>query len=189
LSSTEQSLDIINYDTGNFNFYLNPGGSGTGSYNWFKPSLGLIMTLSGVTGNLGINSSSPSSRLSVGGDVQVSGTTTTTNLNVTGSFTPTNLSASGDTILGGTLGISTSTSYHTLQVGGNPSVTNGVGISSNGNIIVSNQITSKNISATGIITSTGGFDCGAGTPMTILVSGTQLTLTVPGVGSTVLTLS
>lgn len=74
-SSTEQSLDIINYDTGNLNFYLNPGGSGTGSYNWFRPSLGLIMTLTS-TGNLGINSSSPSSRLSVIGNATISGVAT-----------------------------------------------------------------------------------------------------------------
>lgn len=193
LSSTEQSLDLINYDTGNFNFYLNPGGSGTGSYNWFKPSLGLIMTLSGVTGNLGINSSSPSSRLSVGGDVQVSGTTTTTNLNVTGSFTPTNLNVSGNSTLSGTVGIATNNPLTTLQVGNNPAVSNGVGISSSGNITASgtisaSQVNPSNISATGIITASNGFSCGSG-KFTFYVSGTQLTLSVPGVGSTVLTLS
>lgn len=81
-SSTQQSLDIINYDTGNLNFYLNPGGSGTGSYNWFKPSLGLIMTLTS-TGNLGINSSSPSDKLSVVGDASISGVATVGILSVT----------------------------------------------------------------------------------------------------------
>jgi hypothetical protein len=193
LYSTEQSLDIINYDTGNLNFYLNPGGSGTGSYNWFKPSLGLIMTLNGVTGNLGINSASPSSRLSVVGDAHVSGSTTVGNLNVTGSFTPTNLSVSGNSTFSGTVGISTNNPLTALQVGNNPAVSNGVGISSSGNITASgtisaSQINSSNISATGIITATNGFSCGLG-EFTFYVTGTELIITVPGVGSTTLTLS
>lgn len=193
LYSTEQSVDIINYDTGNLNFYLNPGGSGTGSYNWFKPSLGLIMTLNGVTGNLGINSTSPSSRLSVGGDVNVSGTTTTGNLNVTGSFTPSNLSVSGNSILSGSVGIATNNSFYPLQVGSNPATSSGVGITSTGNVTASgtmsaSRITSTTMSATGIITASSGFSCG-GSPVLLSVFGTQLTLTVPGVGSVVLTLT
>ena len=74
-SSTEQSFDIINYDTGNLNFYLNPGGSATGAFNWFKPNLGKSMTLTS-SGNLGINSDSPSSTLSVVGNASISGVTT-----------------------------------------------------------------------------------------------------------------
>jgi hypothetical protein len=85
--STEQSVDLINYDTGNLNFYLNPGGSGTGSFNWFKSGISKIMTLSS-SGNLGINSSSPTSKLSVVGDAAISGVATVGTLNVsgTGSF-------------------------------------------------------------------------------------------------------
>jgi hypothetical protein len=79
--STEQSVDLINYDTGNLNFYLNPGGSGTGSFNWFKSGISKIMTLSS-SGNLGINSSSPSSKLSVVGDAAISGVATVSSLNV-----------------------------------------------------------------------------------------------------------
>lgn len=84
--STQQSLDVINYDTGNLNFYLNPGGAGTGSFNWFKPSLSKSMTLTS-SGNLGINSNSPSSRLSVVGDAHVSGATTVGILTVNQSLT------------------------------------------------------------------------------------------------------
>lgn len=99
--STQQSVDIINYDTGNLNFYLNPGGSGTGSFNWFKSGISKIMTLSS-SGNLGINSSSPSSRLSVVGDVNISGVVTvgvlsaTNNSRISGILTVTNgISVSG----------------------------------------------------------------------------------------------
>lgn len=193
LESTEQSLDLINYDTGNFNFYLNPGGSGTGSYNWFRPSLAKIMTLTS-SGNLGINSTSPSSRLSVVGDAHVSGSTTVGNLSVTGSFTPTNLNVSGNSVLNGTVGIATNNPLYTVQIGNNPSISNGVGISSEGNINASGNIdaislNATNIRSSGIITAISGFDCGNGTPFTFIVSGNELTITIPGVGSTILTLS
>ena len=84
--STEQSLDLINYDTGNLNFYLNPGGSGIGSFNWFKSGISKIMTLNS-SGNLGINSSSPSSRLSVVGNASISGVATVGVLSATTSAT------------------------------------------------------------------------------------------------------
>ena len=74
-SSTEQSFDIINYDIGNLNFYLNPGGSATAAFNWFKPNLGKSMTLTS-SGNLGIGSDSPTSTLSVVGNANISGVTT-----------------------------------------------------------------------------------------------------------------
>jgi hypothetical protein len=205
LYSTEQSLDIINYDTGNLNFYLNPGGSGTGSYYWFKPSLGIIMALNGVTGNLGINSISPSSRLSVVGDAHVSGSTTVGNLSVTGSFTPTNLNVSGNSILNGTVGINTSSPFYTVQIGNNPSISNGVGIASTGNIFASGNITatgdisgnyiqanslnSQNITSSGIITAVSGFDCGGGNRIIFNVNGNNIVFTIPGVGSTTLTVS
>jgi len=151
--STEQSLDIINYDTGNLNFYLNPGGSGTGSYNWFKSSLSRIMTLTS-SGNLGINSDSPTSTLSVVGNALISGVATVTgNLTVGGISTLPSISVSGNSILSGNVSISTNSAAYSLQVGGNPTVSSGVGISSNGDIIASNLITSNSINVLGIITS------------------------------------
>jgi hypothetical protein len=203
-SSTEQSLDVINYDTGNLNFYLNPGGSGAGSYNWFKPSLGLSMTLNGTTGNLGINSASPSSRLSVVGDAQVSGAATISNLTVQSTSTLSNVRSSG------TVGIATNNPIYTLQVGNNPSLSNGVGISSSGNMRLSGIITAgtvdsttiqttyisnngniKNtgdINAAGIMTALGGFSTGD-VPVQITVSGNDLIFTIIDVGSVILTLT
>lgn len=188
--STEQSLDLINYDTGNFNFYLNPGGAGTGSFNWFKPSLGLSMTLTS-SGNLGINSTNPSSRLSVVGNAHVAGVAT-----VSGNFTSGNLSASSVTTGTGTftgkVGIFTESPTYDFQVGNNPVSSSGVGISSAGNLktsgeVASSKITATNIVATGIITASNGFTSGNGVPVTISVVGSEITLTIPGVGSTVLT--
>lgn len=173
--STERSLDLINYDTGNLNFYLNPGGAGTGSYNWFKPSLGLIMTLTS-SGNLGINSTTPSSRLSIGGDAYISGVTTITG-NLNAGTVISNSIDTGNSTFRGRVGISTDSPLYDLQVGRNPTVSNGVGISSTGNVVVS-----------GIITSSGGFTSGLGTAVQIFVTGSTLTFTVPGVGSTSLTL-
>ena len=186
LYSTEQSLDIINYDTGNLNFYLNPGGAGTGSYNWFKPSLGLIMTLTS-SGNLGINSSTPTSRLSIVGDAYIAGVATITGELTAGAFTPTSINTGNGTFQG-KVGIFTNSPIYDVQVGGNPSTENGVGISTVGDIIASGQIISTDVNVSGIITSTGGFTSGVGTAVQISVVGSTLILTVPGVGSTDLTL-
>lgn len=183
LESTEQSLDIINYDTGNFNFYLNPGGSGTGSFNWFKPSLGKLMTLTS-SGNLGINSNSPTSKLSIVGDALVSGATTTETLSVRSSSTFT-----GNSIFNSNVGISTSNPTYSLQVGRNPLSSSGVGISSLGNVDISGNIKSSSANVSGIITATSGFISNIGeNPVQITVSGSVITFTVAGVGATSLTL-
>ena len=69
--STEQSLDIINKGTDNLNFYLNPSGLGT-AFNWLTNASTRAMVLT-RSGNLGINSTSPSDRLVVGGDASITG--------------------------------------------------------------------------------------------------------------------
>lgn len=188
--STEQSLDLINYDTGNFNFYLNPGGAGTGSYNWFKPSLGLIMTLTS-SGNLGINSSNPSNRLSVVGNAHIAGVATVTGNLISGNLTASSVT-SGSGTFNNKVGIFTGSPTYDLQVGNNPVSSSGVGISSAGDLktsgeVASSKVTTTNIVASGIITSTGGFTSGTGSPVKISVAGSQITLTIPGFGSTVLT--
>ena len=188
--STEQSLDIINYDTGNLNFYLNPGGAGTGSFNWFKPSLGKIMTLTS-SGNLGINDSSPTSRLSVVGDAQVSGATTIGGAtSIGGNLVVSGNSTLNQTIINGNVGILTNSPAYNLQVGRNPSSSNGVGISSLGNIIASGNIIAQNSSISGVVTSINGFTSNVGnSPVQISVSGNTIIFTVAGIGATYLTLS
>jgi hypothetical protein len=187
-SSTEQSLDIINYDTGNINFYLNPGGAGTGSFIWFKPSLAKSMVLTS-SGNLGINSNSPTNTLSVVGTADISGNVRIGGvLTITENLTPNNLTVSNNTILLGTVGIATNAPLYSLQIGKNPLVDNGVGISSTGNIIASGTLAVPNINSTGIITATNGFISGIGTAVQISTIGNQLFFNVAGVGQTSLTL-
>jgi hypothetical protein len=72
--STNDSLDIINYDTGNVNFYLNPSGLGT-AFNWLTNASLRAMVLT-KSGNLGINSTSPTEKLDVVGNVAVTGSIT-----------------------------------------------------------------------------------------------------------------
>jgi len=77
--STSQSLDIINYGADNLNFYLNPSGLGT-AFNWLTNASNRAMVLT-QSGNLGINSTLPTEKLTVGG-----GATITGNLSVDGSI-------------------------------------------------------------------------------------------------------
>ena len=68
--STRRSLDLINTDTGNVNFYLNLNNiSGpAGDFRWFKGTAPK-MTLVGNTGNLGIGKTDPTEKLHVAGIV------------------------------------------------------------------------------------------------------------------------
>ena len=67
--STSQSLDLINYGTGNFNYYLsaNNAGAAAGDYIWHKGSNSdQLMSLT-RDGNLGIGITNPTHLLSVQG--------------------------------------------------------------------------------------------------------------------------
>jgi hypothetical protein len=192
--STEQSLDIINYDTGNINFYLNPGGSGTGTFNWFSPSLSRLMVLTS-SGNLGINSFSPSSKLSVVGNAEISGNIQVGGaLTVINGFTSNTLSVSGNSILSANVGISTLSPIYSLQVGNNPTLDTGVGISSSGSIIVSGNITAGiitagNIRVSGVVTASNFSGSGSGLSNVVKSIGTGITgattiTNIVGIGST-----
>lgn len=203
--STEQSLDLINYGNGNVNFYNNPGGVGVGSFSWFNPSLSKIMTLTS-SGNLGINSISPTSRLSVVGNAQISGVTTLTNLTVL-EFSTFNQNA----VFNRKVAISTSSGLYDFQIGNDPTSSSGVGISSSGNIIASGTITcasatvnsglvysengftspSGGLTVSGIVTASNGFTSGNNNPVQIIVDAitNELIFTVVGIGSTTLTLA
>jgi hypothetical protein len=172
--STRNSLDIINSNAENVNYYLDYGtaGVGTGNFNWIygqSPSSPLMSLTYG--GNLGLGITNPQSKLYVVGTSYITGITTidndlrvnndlyTGNLTFTGSITG-NL---GITTLS-RLGISTSTissNSYEFFVGGDPVFGEGVSITkssirASGNIR-SESITSTNINNSGIITSTLGF--------------------------------
>jgi hypothetical protein len=128
--SNGTSLDIINYSTGNVNFYLEAGtpGIGTGNFYWHRrKNFSRLMTLT-YDGNLGIGLTNPSNTLSVNGigtftsslfvgsDLSVSG-----NLNVIGpnltadTITATNVNAVN---LSGNITITGNQSFTNLNVSG-----------------------------------------------------------------------
>ena len=187
--STRNSLDIINSNAENVNYYLDYGsaGVGTGNFNWIygqSPS-SPTMTLT-YDGRLGLGITNPPSKLYVVGTSYITGITTINsnldvnqNLYVTGNIT---FIGSLNGNLGITnfsrLGIATntiSTNSYEFFVGGDPVFGDGVSITktsirASGNI-QSTSITSTNISNSGIITSTLGF---VG-PLTGNVTGTATT--------------
>ena len=169
--STKNSLDIINSNAENVNYYLDYGsaGVGTGNFNWIygQSSSSPLMSLT-YGGNLGIGITNPPSKLYVAGTSYITGITTINNdlrvnndLYVNGNITFTG-SITGN--LGITslsrLGISTntiSTNSYEFFVGGDPIFGEGVSITkssirASGNIR-STSITSTNINNSGIITS------------------------------------
>lgn len=176
LYSTPISLDIINSNTGNVNYYLDYGtaGLGTGAFHWIygqDPS-NPIMSLT-YDGKLGIGVTNPTSDLYVVGTSYITGITTidsnlnvSNNLNVTGNIT---FDGSLTGNLGITtlsrLGISTSTissNSYEFFVGGDPVFGPGVAITASGvrasGIIQASSLTATNanitnINSTGIITS------------------------------------
>ena len=96
--SSDQSFDLINYGTGNFNYHLsanNPGGvNPDGSFHWHKGFNTRLMTLTN-TGRLGIGETQPTTTL------YVSGVSTVTNA----SFVGGTLSVAGGCIIEGSLNV------------------------------------------------------------------------------------
>ena len=132
--NTPQSLDIINYGTDNFNYYLsanNPGGV-TGNYYWHKGLNNVrLMTLTN-TGRLGIGITAPTDELDVQGGVTVSGNITVGN----------NVTVSGN-IIGNVVGQLTGNVAGTLA--GNTNTT--VGISTLNNLSIAGIATAARLRA------------------------------------------
>ena len=79
--SSAQSLDIINYGTGNFNYHLsaNNAGAVAGDFHWHKGLNSRLMTLTGIGGSLGIGITTPSAKFEVAGSSKFSGSVEITN--------------------------------------------------------------------------------------------------------------
>ena len=132
--NTSQSLDIINYGTDNFNYYLsaNNPGAVTGNYFWHKGLNNVrLMTLTN-TGRLGIGITAPTDELDVQGGVTVSGNITVGN----------NVTVSG-TVIGNLQGTVTGNVAGTLA--GNTNTT--VGISTLNNLSIAGIATAARLRA------------------------------------------
>ena len=130
------SLDVVNYGTGNLNSYLDYGtaGVGTGNFNWIygqDPS-NPLMSLS-YEGNLGIGVTVPTNTLHVVGTSTITGN----------AFFGQNINVSGNTNISGNLNLLGAGSLNanlTGNVSGNVNST--VGISTFNNISVANDSSS-----------------------------------------------
>jgi len=113
--SNSKTLDIVNYDTGNLNYYLHYGidyefsGVGTGNYNWFysQNRNTPLMSLT-YTGNLGLGITNPTNKLQVSGNISASSLSLTGNINST-----VNINSTGSITA---IGAGSSTSVRSLYV-------------------------------------------------------------------------
>ena len=104
--SSASSFDLINYDTGNFNYHLsgNNGGSVQGDFHWHKGLNSRLMTLTN-TGRLGIGETQPTTALFV------SGVSTTTG----GSFVGGSLSVAGSALIDNDLTVNGAFNINTIN--------------------------------------------------------------------------
>ena len=137
-SESGTALDIINYDTGNFNYHLsgNNANAVVGDFHWHKGiNSARLMTLTGIGGSLGIGNTQPTKELDVTGAGNFSGDVTVGN----------NLTVGG-ALLGNVQGTLTGNVSGTLQ--GNSNTT--VGISTLNNLTIAGIVTASQASVTSI---------------------------------------
>ncbi len=139
--STRRSVDLLNYDSGNVNFYLDAGSIGlnTGDFHWHKATGGPLMTLA-YDGKLGIGITLPQQALHVSGASTITGNSffgsnlnVKSNLTVNGNVivdgsTTFNGSITGDLLTGNVYSTSGVSTFAKLRVTGSNSNFNGVGI-------------------------------------------------------------
>ena len=137
-SASGTALDIINYDTGNFNYHLsgNNAAAVVGDFHWHKGiNSSRLMTLTGIGGSLGIGKTQPTRELDVEGGGAFSG-----NVSVGNNLTV------GGALIGNVQGQLTGNVSGTLQ--GNSNAT--VGISTLNNLTIAGIVTASQASITAI---------------------------------------
>ena len=128
-SANQESLDIINYGKGNFNYYLEAGtvGLNTGGFHWHRrSSFSTLMSLT-YGGDLGIGVTVPTNRLHVVGTSTVTGAAYFgTNVNVANNLVVAN------TVTAGNLSVPTITTNLVGNVLANSGISTFVGLKVNG---------------------------------------------------------
>ena len=131
--SSAQSLDILNYGTGNINYHISANNAGAidGDFHWHKgKNSARLMTLTGIGGSLGIGKTQPTTELDVEGAGNFTGNLGVgANLNV------------GGTVIGNVQGTLIGNVQGTLA--GNTNATSGIS-------------TLNNITVAGVLTATTG---------------------------------
>ena len=117
--STAQSLDILNYGTDNFNYYLsaNNAGAAVGDFIWHKGKNNTQLMALTNTGRLGIGVTQPTQALDVAGNVNIRGTTT---------FDDIVICQGGLSVSAGTLSVSSIAANVTGDIVGNVNATSGI---------------------------------------------------------------
>ena len=139
-SASGTSLDIINYDTGNFNYHLsgNNAGGVQGDFHWHRGiNSARLMTLTGIGGSLGIGITQPQTNFDVEGAGQFSGNLTVGN----------NLTVGG-ALIGNVQGTLTGNVSGTLA--GNTNTTAGISTLNNLTVAGIATISEANVTAIGI---------------------------------------
>ena len=138
--SDEYSLDIMNYGTGNINYYLNPLAivGTTGGFFWHKETNRLMALTS--AGNLGIGITNPTRKIEVVGTAYVSGDVEFGD----------NLNVNSNLILGvnGRIGINSTTPAEQIDVVGNIAATGSI---TAGSISTTNGTSSQFLKADGSV--------------------------------------
>ena len=111
--SDSAALDLINYGTGNFNYYIQ---SGNGGFHWHRGANNARLMSLTNSGNLGIGLTDPNDKLSVTGNVAITGVCTANTFvagdlqgNLTGNVIG-NINASGNGLVLGNSNVTTGVS-------------------------------------------------------------------------------
>ena len=150
-----ESLDILNYGSGNLNYYNNIGSGTSANFNWIKGYNNFLMTLTSE-GKLGIGKTNPSTNLDIVGTSSItSDLYVGQNLTIGNNLILLSGTFNSSTILGTKIGVSTNliSSSYDFQVGADPTSINGGTAIKSGNIYIREDIKQvRHINSSGIIT-------------------------------------